>query len=266
MSFKAHDGFRLSDKLKNESIGKLQSHLINLKQEFKFEFDKAISFEILKQTIKDENLEESTDISSSFFKNARKVNLKIEFGFISSKNEVLVLPFSYQDETEEFVSLNIPAISNSVHSILMKILHDSEEFEEFGYWDDVDPDENCTEEEWEYRKQEWESAIEWGVPTKEIAFFYSMYELDIVNWSKIIKDGHHVIDNKKRAWNKALSEALSENTENELSEENRRAITHFMLNSKDDGTEENKLVKEKMEQITLPPVYFRETLVSEGWN
>ena len=38
----------------------------------------------------------------------------------------------------------------------MELLLDQDWIQEYGYWDNVDPDEDCTDEEWEKRKLDWE--------------------------------------------------------------------------------------------------------------
>lgn len=41
-------------------------------------------------------------------------------------------------------------------------LREMEEVEEYGYWNNTDPEEGITEEEWDFRRKEWDSLTELG--------------------------------------------------------------------------------------------------------
>ena len=47
-----------------------------------------------------------------------------------------------------------------------KLLESYENVSYYGYWDNVDPDEDCTEIEWKERKNDWNEAMPTGIPNE----------------------------------------------------------------------------------------------------
>jgi hypothetical protein len=56
-------------------------------------------------------------------------------------------------------------IFNTEKSEFRKIIDENENIHNYGYWDNTDPDPDCTEEEWIQRGKDWDNALgETGVP------------------------------------------------------------------------------------------------------
>ena len=95
-----------------------------------------------------------TNLREDFFKdlNNRNISPDIFHCNISIhplKDKILIMLFtSCRDYTELFK--NFPEVKF------------------YGYWNNVDPDENCTEEEWQQRKEDWDDGLNnFGVPKEE---------------------------------------------------------------------------------------------------
>jgi hypothetical protein len=71
-----------------------------------------------------------------------------EVEIIPIKNKILLMPFTERRE-------------------LIKLLSRQKYLKFYGYWNNTDPDENCTEKEWEQRHKDWDEALPWiGIPAQ----------------------------------------------------------------------------------------------------
>lgn len=52
------------------------------------------------------------------------------------------------------------------HGGMEKVFTDMPEVEYYGYWDNTDPDEDCSEEEWLEREETWERALGMDAPVQ----------------------------------------------------------------------------------------------------
>jgi len=65
-----------------------------------------------------------------------------------------------------------------------KLTERSDKFKFFGYWNNTDPDEGCTEEEWNERERVWESIFPGYEPAKIYGLTYEIFGKSDV-WSVI---------------------------------------------------------------------------------
>jgi hypothetical protein len=104
--------------------------------------------------VQDQIQEEHNNIIISHSRNPQ-YDFGIEILFIPLKNKILALYYSEQSSLES-------------------IWNGFEEVNYYGYWDNTDQDETCTEEEWLQREKDWDEALPgWSVPA-ENGFSYRM--------------------------------------------------------------------------------------------
>ena len=75
-------------------------------------------------------------------------DFSVSMSILPIHNKILMLPYAENDA-------------------FYKVLTENEYFEEYGYWNNTDPDENVSEEDWAERKRDWDEALEGiGIPAE----------------------------------------------------------------------------------------------------
>ena len=90
----------------------------------------------------------------------------------------------------------------NINKAFYEALHYTPEIEEYGYWDNVDPLESVTQEEWEERRRQWEMVLTGedlsGIPSRE-GLIAELVDIDFVvtmiNKDEIIEN---IYDRSKR--------------------------------------------------------------------
>lgn len=109
-----------------------------------------------------------------FFEAWIKQGLKDPLNTLAS---VMIFPF------ENNIYL-IPYINQKYDGFLTDIEGIRERIEPFGYWNNTDPDERCTEEEWHERGRIWETMLGHS-SVKDYGFVFEIYDMSDV-WRTVM--------------------------------------------------------------------------------
>lgn len=126
-----------------------------------------------------------------FFESWIKMGLRDALNTMAS---VMVFPF----EGNLYL---IPYINQNYDGHLCDIEGIRDRIEYFGYWNNSDPDENCSEEEFSERGRIWNAILGYS-PVKDYGFAFEIYDVDDV-WST-------VMDVRKEDFIKRLGEEKEE--------------------------------------------------------
>lgn len=115
----------------------------------------------------------------------------------------------------------------------------------FGYWDNVDPDEECSEEEWEVRKKVWSDLIPGYEPTCNYGLTAEIYSntsyIDYPSANDILP---FVTKTEKRIINNTIQQLTDQFFSEISSDSNKNTASHFL-------TAHSRAIKEKNENSDI---------------
>jgi hypothetical protein len=109
-----------------------------------------------------------------FFEAWIKRGLKEALNTLAS---IMIFPF------EDSIYL-IPYINQEYDGSLHEMEGIRDRIEYFGYWNNTDPDENCSEEEWDERARIWDAILGYS-PVRDYGFVFEIYDISDV-WRTVM--------------------------------------------------------------------------------
>lgn len=199
---------------------------------------------------------ESNNIFREMFNNAK--NKSIREPFVDFDFTIIIFPNG----------LCMPFMDNDIVRKVWRKQFDAGIVEDYGYWDNTDPDENCTEEQWKKRYDDWCEALH---PNMDGVPCYTGISIDVVSipyWGSIVykEINKHRKTKQERAgvWagNKILFELMEDLAKKENISKDEKANHIFrylreakdMMNFPEHKKEFDKLYKECLNKI--PDSYF----------
>lgn len=91
-------------------------------------------------------------------------------------------------------------VYNCEQKSLTDILDNMSEIEDFSYWDNTDPDETVSAEEWNIREEKWNKFLKAGMAPSDKGVFMTMYNHEMISFPKADEIVEYIPPRKSRAY------------------------------------------------------------------